>query len=178
MQAKTEESISIQFFGDFLNINATSSQVLEQKRDLSRSLEKDLSQLMKGPELRKWEWRRSDIPKLFSPINKTKLIKQRRLLCLIQKHTIVNGQIQQAETIGQVSLKLNAMEKVEMVGMGIRPSLYLRLNDFPVTLQNKVVGKLNGRFKCQFTTEQELKNDLLQAQQQEAIRKAKRDSQF
>jgi hypothetical protein len=43
MQAKTEDSISIQFFGDFLNINATSSQVLEQKRDLSRSLEEDMS---------------------------------------------------------------------------------------------------------------------------------------
>jgi hypothetical protein len=70
-----EESISIQFFGDFLNINATSSQVLEEKRDLKRSLEEDLNELIKGPELRKWEWRRSDIPKLFSPINKTKLIK-------------------------------------------------------------------------------------------------------
>jgi hypothetical protein len=70
------------------------------------------------------------------------------------------------------------MEKVEMVGIGIRPSLYMRLKDFPVTLQNRVVGKLNGRFKCQFATDTELKNDLLQAQQQEAIRKAKRDSQF
>ena len=53
------------------------------------------------------------------------------------------------------------MEKVKLEG-GIRSLLFMNLHKFPVTLENKIVGHLNGRFKCQLTTETELKNDLLQ----------------
>ena len=68
------------------------------------------------------------------------------------------------------------MEKIEIVGSGMRPALHLKLLKFPVTFENKVVGTLTGRFKCQFTTDTELKNDMLQAKAQDAIKKAKRNS--
>jgi len=39
-------------------------------------------------------------------------------------------------------------------------SLYLKMTKVPVTLHNRTVGHISGRFKCQFTTDAELRNDL------------------
>ena len=72
---KADESISIQFFGDFLNINARSSEVSQEKNCI-KITDEDI-------DSSSWEWQRRDIPKLFSPLNKIKLVKQRRLLVLI-----------------------------------------------------------------------------------------------
>lgn len=62
-------------------------------RELKETSNEDNFYASNGMEVHKWQWDRNDIPKLFSPLNRAKYIKQRRLLCLISKYTNVGNTV-------------------------------------------------------------------------------------
>lgn len=50
--------------------------------------------------------------------------------------------------------------KIDLGSQGLRSGLHANFNDIKVILDNKQVGVMSGRMKCQFMTDKELHDNL------------------